>query len=226
MQDFSTISAAIVSHLEKHIGNSVENVYHQLLTVPLTEGGVPLEVLHIPPSASCDFHTLTTLGMSRRPMAVPDELAHFELAELMLALPKDWDPPTNTTLGEYPDDSDWPIHHLISLAQAIHQANSFLLWGIQIPNGTSATELESFTDNTPFFGSFIWHPKLFPESFETVVHDGEHPVNLLSVLCLFQDEVDLMMAMPQEEFVHLIENRSITELINENRLSLCANREK
>ena len=70
--------------IEQHV-DEVTMVFREL--VP---DRVHLDVHHVPPDASRDFHTLITTGMSSKPMTVPEGAEPFQLAELVMCLPANW----------------------------------------------------------------------------------------------------------------------------------------
>jgi len=83
-----------------------------------------MEVLHVPPTGDRRFHLLSTLGMSRQPMNVPEGAEDYRFAELTLCLPERWAASdVRTATGEV-TELTWPLFHLVSLAQTIHRFGS------------------------------------------------------------------------------------------------------
>ncbi len=222
MVDFDVTSQRIREHLEHHAG-PVRQIYHEPIISPLVHGGVPMEVLHVPPTGERRFHSLVTLGMSRQPMSVPEGAEDYRFAELTLCLPECWAASDIPTVTEEANELTWPLIHLTSLAQAIHQFGSFLLWGVPVPNGPDASGLQQFAEGVPFFGSFIWHPRLFGDGFESLTVDHDMTTHFLSVLCLFETEVLQMLSLSSAEFAEAVDVFGRCEIADPERDSMFPN---
>ena len=219
MDGFDAASENIVAHLERHAG-PVRHLYHEPITSSLSDGGVPMEILHVPPTDGRRFHSLVTLGMSRQEMNVPEGAEEYRFAELTLCLPEKWDVSSLPAVIETANELTWPLLHLISLSQAIHRLGSYLLWGVPVPNGPDASSLQQFADGVPFFGSFIWHPRLFGKSFESLVVDDRVTIRFLSVLCLFEVEVQQMLRRSSTEFAETVDKFGDCEVADPGRESI------
>lgn len=77
----------VMSHIEKSFG-SVTNILHEIVSPD-----IHVDICVIPPHDESAYYTLVTMGMGAHHMNVPDELKEklLERAELVIALPKDWD---------------------------------------------------------------------------------------------------------------------------------------
>lgn len=77
----------VMSHIEKSFG-SVTNILHEIVSPD-----IHVDICVIPPHDESAYYTLVTMGMGAHRMNVPDELKEklLERAELVIALPKDWD---------------------------------------------------------------------------------------------------------------------------------------
>lgn len=219
MDDFDAVASSIVEHLEHHAG-PVQHLYHEPITSPLSQGGVPIEILHVSPTEERRFHSLVTLGMSRKAMNVPEGAEEYGFAELTLCLPESWDVAELPAVMDTADGLTWPLLHLISLSQAIHRYGSYLLWGVPVPNGPDANSLQQFADTVPFFGSFIWHPRLFGGEFESLAVDVRMTIRFLSVLCLFEAEVRRMMSGTSMEFAERVDQFGRCEVADVARESM------
>lgn len=222
MVDFDVASRRISEHLEHHAG-PVQQIYHEPITSPLLHGGVPMEILHMPPTGERRFHSLVTLGMSRQAMNVPEGASGYQFAELTLCLPEGWDAANIPRVTQETNELSWPLIHLVSLAQSIRRFGSFLLWGVPVPNGPDASSLQQFAEGVPFCGSFIWHPRLFGDDFESLDVDDDMTIRFLSVLCLFEPEVREMLSRSSVEFADAVDDFGRCEIADAGRDSMFPN---
>ena len=76
----------IIAHIEKHLGPISATFRRE-------DSDSPVDLLWLRPSANRPYHTLVTLGLSDRPMDIPDSVPQKtmgERAELMIMLPPEW----------------------------------------------------------------------------------------------------------------------------------------
>ena len=94
-----------------------------------------------------------------------------------------------------------------------------------VPNGPDADSLQQFAEGVPFFGSFIWHPRLFGEDFESLSIDDDTTLHFLSVLCLFESEVCQMLCQSSAEFADTVDRLGCCEVADPNRDSIFPGKE-
>ena len=109
----------VMSHIEKSFG-SVTNILHEIVSPD-----IHVDICVIPPHDESAYYTLVTMGMGAHRMNVPDELKEklLERAELVIALPKDWD------IQSKDRQWYWPIRLLKDLARLPGQMDTWLGWG-------------------------------------------------------------------------------------------------
>ena len=100
----------IIAHIEKHLGPITATFRRE-------DSDSPVDLLWLRPSANRPYHTLVTLGLSDRPMDIPDDVANknaAERAELMIMLPPEWNISPDNLNSE---QGYWPIAWLTSHAR-------------------------------------------------------------------------------------------------------------
>ena len=93
-----------IQKLETHIANYIPgegSVYHELIS-----NALHIDVHMIHPSASRNFSTLVTTGMSDKAMNTPTEFDQYRYSELVMCLPPDWHLEESQLKKE---ENYWPI---------------------------------------------------------------------------------------------------------------------
>lgn len=147
-----------------------------------TGGEMAIDIHVIAPTPAFPFVRLITSGMSRKPMTVPAGAPAY--AELMMALPADWQLDAESIKQE---QWYWPVALLRHLAHYPHEAGSWLGLGHSIPNGSPA---KPYTDSVGFCGAIILPPVSAPEPFHMLTVDGKD-VYFHCVVPLYQQELDV-----------------------------------
>lgn len=191
------IDPKVRDHVEKHVGK-IESVFHQPMMTALAIGGVPLEVLHVGPSKKFPFHTLVTTGMSQNPLPAPKEMKELSRVELVLCLPRTWQPPTVPGFSDKADAANWPIHQLLTLAQACHVDGRLLLPGMLIPNGDGPGKIRPIFKGVPFYGSVVWLAGQFGDEFVALSINRRTNVVFLSIVCLLKKEMEALLPLEFE----------------------------
>jgi hypothetical protein len=198
--NLAKLDKKIREHVTKHVGE-ITDTYHQLITVPLMTGGVPMEILHVPPAEKRPFHTLVTMGMSQEALPAPKEFKDLRHVELVLLLPPMWKPPKGPVIPNGIDASTWPMSHLLNIAQNCHIHKQFLLFGMFLPNGDEPGKLKPFAQGVPFYSTVIWIPGKFGDEFVGMQFSWRKAVAFLSLVCLKKDETDAMIKLDYEALV-------------------------
>ena len=210
----------IGEHIERCIGPS-PMVFHELIS---PEVHIDLHVVspqpHVEPSEARplggNYFTVVTSGVSSRPMNAPE--GSPRLAELMIALPREW--PGMKPDGTFETDtmSDernwWPFRWLKTLARMPHEYDTFLDFGHTIPHGNPP---EPFADNTKLCCWMIAPSTLCP--VEDLVIDDDTGVRFFACLPLYREEMELKLNNGVEALIEAFEKSDafISELIDIDR---------
>lgn len=198
----------IEHHISRHIGE-VETVDHEIIS-----DIVHLDVAMVPATDGRPFQTLVTMGMSERPMHVPDEARRqgaVERAELVLLLPPDW-PATDP-------DHYWPIHTLKSLARLPHEYETWLGYWHTVPNGDPATP---FASGTNLAGVMLAPPLRLPQDFGELRRPNGETIAFMALMFLTVDELALKLERGTDALLDLIDSAGLNELLVPDRPSAIA----
>lgn len=198
----------IEEHITKYLGK-IETVYHELVS-----DLVHIDVFFIKPTPQRNFSTLTTSGMSHRPMKAPSGAEKFQYAELMICLPPDW-PLTDEALKE--EKYYWPIRQLKMLARLPHEYDTWLWYGHTVPNGNPP---QPFAENTRLSGVIIAPPLLSPEGFFTLQLDENKTIYFFSILPLYADEMNRKLKKGSDDLFGHLDSQGVNELLNIQRPSV------
>ena len=171
----------IVAHIEKHLGPITATFRRE-------DSDSPIDLLWLRPGANRPYHTLITLGLSDRPMDIPDDVANknaAERAELMIMLPPEWNISPDNLKSE---QGYWPIAWLTMLADFARAPGNWLGTGYVFPNGEPMSEIA----DTPFSGILVLPPFVSHAHEACVFHsrDGTR-LNLYALIPLYPGEIDL-----------------------------------
>ena len=195
----------ISDHIERHIG-PVDMVFHEVLS-----DTVHIDVHHVKPTPERPFHTLVTSGMSDLPMTMPDGTEAPRYLELMVTLPDYW----QLSMEAMKDEQwYWPVRQLKFLARFPHKYSTWLGWGHSIPNGDPA---EPFADNTGLCGILILPSVNVPEAFYTLDIDAEKTITFMSLVPLYEEEMNLKLRKGSVALLERFDREDITDIVAENR---------
>lgn len=195
----------ISDHIERHIG-TVDMVFHEVLS-----DTVHIDVHHVKPTPERPFHTLVTSGMSDLPMTMPDGTEAPRYLELMVTLPDYW----QLSMEAMKDEQwYWPVRQLKFLARFPHKYSTWLGWGHSIPNGDPA---EPFADNTGLCGILILPSVNVPEAFYTLDIDAEKTITFMSLVPLYEEEMNLKLRKGSDALLERFDREDITDIVAENR---------
>jgi hypothetical protein len=153
------------------------HVWHEVL--PLIPH-VDVQVHPPSPALGRDFFTLATSGMSDERMALDaDTPAHHARAELILYL-------SAAEVRTWQSKEPWHVSVLRFLAHFPFDNHTWLGFSHTIQNGTPAT---AYTPGSTLTTALLLTPMFETPEFETGLHLGGDPVNLLWVTFLTDDEV-------------------------------------
>jgi hypothetical protein len=194
----------IEAHLSEHVGE-VETVFHELVS-----DLVHLDVLFLRATAERPYHLLVTSGASDRPMAVPEGMEEFRLAEFMIALPPDW-PLDEDSLED--ENNYWPVRMLKITGRFAHEYETWLGWG----HTMQLAEPEDPIADTGFTGVIVLPPyELPPEFFRMETKAGEL-IHFYNLVPLYPQEMDLKLKKGAEELEKLFEVKEIGMVLDKSR---------
>jgi len=195
----------ISDHIEKHIGN-IEMVYHEIVS-----DTVHIDVHHVAPTKERPFHTLITSGMSDLPMVVPTEYEAPKHLELMATLPEHWKVDQESFQNE---EWYWPVRQLKIFARFPHKHDTWLGFGHTMPNGDPA---EPYAPNTRLNGAILLPSILVPEEFWVLNIGNNKKINFLSIVPLYEEEMNLKLRKGSDELLDKFGKYEITDLVDINR---------
>ena len=198
----------IIAHIEKHLGPITATFRRE-------DSDSPVDLLWLRPGANRPYHTLITLGLSDRPMDIPDDVANknaAERAELMIMLPPEWNISPDNLKSE---QGYWPIAWLTMLADFARAPGNWLGTGYVFPNGEPMSEIA----DTPFSGVLILPPFVSHAHEACVFHsrDGTR-LNLYALIPLYPGEIELKTAQGLDVLLERFDESGInSEVVNIHR---------
>lgn len=200
----NSVAEEVEAHFESQ-GLQVDSVFHEIVS-----DLVHLDVHVVAPSKARPFFTLFTTGMADRPMAVPPQAESLALAELMLCLPASW-PLAESELRN--ETNYWPIRLLKSLARLPHEYQTWLGIGHTVPNGDPA---QAYAEGTELAGALI-APPLTLEASAHRFQSSQGPVNIYSVVPLYDQEMNLKLAQGTDALLDKLDEHAVSELLDPKR---------
>jgi hypothetical protein len=195
-------------HVEHHLG-PVAFVIHE--TVSET---VHMDVLVVAPSASRDFWTFVTAGMSHLPMTLdegsPSELAY---AELVIALPSDrFARQKSQVTASRPED--YPINWLKWLALFPHQNQTWLGHGHTLPI------TRPIGPDTQMSGFLLAHTDMGKSGFEELKLANGTVIYFYAVFPIHDDEMTFKLEHGTQPLLERMHDAGVTEIFENTRPSV------
>lgn len=205
-----------MEEIENHFGRFFgppETVLHELAS-----GVVHIDVHVIRPRPERNWWTLFTTGMSDLPMNVPAGAEEHRFAELVLALPPEWDldavtgvPPAAGVERWY-----WPIRWMKMLARLPHEHGTWLGFGHTMPNGDPP---EPMAPGTKLCGWLLLPPVTVPEEGWAVELADGRSVRLYSMHALHPEEMSLKLNEGTGALLEAFNRAKVSEVLNPRRAS-------
>jgi hypothetical protein len=200
----------IEDHIARHVGE-VETVYHEIVS-----DLVHLDVAMVPATPERPFQTLVTMGMSERPMRLPDQMRKAGVAaraELVVLLPPEW-PATDP-------EHHWPLGTLKFIARATHQYDTWLGVWHTIPNGDPP---RPYAADTALAGAMVAPSIRLPQEFGTLARRNGETIAFMAVVYLTADEVTYKLEHGAESLFALLDAAGASELLDASRPSVVPTR--
>lgn len=207
---------AYCAHLAKHMGPN-STVLHEIISEL-----VHLDLVPVEPTPKHPFYLLSTMGMSARPMHLPKE-ARGEVSpfsEVCIALPPKW-PRVDASAKDMGEDAFWPYRWLKNVARLPFEYETWVGIGHSIPNEDPP---EPFAPNTPFVGVLLLDASIYIPGLETVKLSPKREVTVLSMVPLFEDEMNFKLDEGTEALAERIDASKLEawQLADPRRASVCA----
>lgn len=201
----------IRSHIERHIG-SIHQVFNDF-----EDESSPVSVQHVEPIETRPVHTLITLGMSARAMAVPPGNDSPKFLELMITLPREWQ------LGREHITKDqwaWPIRLLHTLARSSSSGQSWIGWGDLIPNGDPP---KPYAASTRQCVAFVVPSLLVPTDFYELNVPGKN-IAFFGVVPLYKEEWQLGLKLGTKTLIERMVDRDVNDVVDPKRKNVARRR--
>ena len=202
----------IENHIRKYLGD-FDLVIHEEKSTDVHVDVIPLIL-----DDRFPFNMLITMGMSAKPMNVPDEAEASAYAELVMLLPKDW-----KLDQKYWTDKKyfWPISVIKHLAKFPHMNNTFFGFGHTINNGGNTGDPEPFAENTELNYMFIDKPRMLPEEFNHLkINDGKI-IDFLCLVPIYQEEYEFKRILGANALVIAFEDNEVSQIVDIHREKWC-----
>ena len=197
-----------IAHLEKYLGD-FEGIYKQ--TVP-TE--IPIDILCF---SGEKYNAIVTNGMRSMSMNVPPEFKDYQQTELMMFVDKSFDLSAGALQRE---QSAWFINLLTDLALYPKQTNSYLGWGHIVGNGEN---LEVYDSSVAYCGALIYPPMLQEDmAFYRYIEKGRN-ISIHNVMPLFKEELRFIQEHSSDQFVNLMSQMGVNQVVKPKRLNVIKN---
>jgi len=197
-------------HIQRLLGEPL-HVYYDVGTV-----AAPIDVQLFRPGKKGDRYVLVSVGMSDRPMQVPQELEDVNqhaLAELVMALPADWFPYFPEDIEE--PERTWPVRLLGALAALPHQHQSWLGMGHTVPSTQGP-----YHPTTKLRCALLLPPLTTPREFRQLRLSNGQVVSFHGVVLLYAEEAQQKLDNGLQALLEAFEKKDVTELLDPRRPNL------
>jgi hypothetical protein len=202
----------ITKHIQKTIGK-IDTVFHEIVSDDLH-----IDICHVKSGFFKRYEVLVTMGMSAKPMNVPDECDDPKFIELMILLPKGWPLKKENFFNE---NSYWPIRLLKDLARFAHYNNTFLSYAHTVANAESENDLTAYADNNNFCASILLPSITIGEKSFVLERGGEgNDIYFFSVISLYEKELLFKLENEVDMLIDLFDRFRISDIVDINRQSV------
>lgn len=169
-------SAEEAETIERHIRTyygRYDTVLHEIVSPD-----IHVDIYPVKPTPERNYYIMITCGMGARKMAVPEECAGLERAELVMALPPDWD------IDGKGENCWWPFRMLKTIARFPIEADTWVGWGHTLDFGAR------MSPNAAFEGAMLATAASGADGCEDCRLPNGETVNFYQVIPLYRDEMD------------------------------------
>jgi len=194
----------IKAHIEEHLGKIRSGFQEKW-----GDTSSP-EVLFVRATLEQPYHVFVTCGVSDNPMNVPEDMAEYSRAELVIALPQSW-PLGVRSIGN--EESHWPMTWLKRVGRLPQDQKTWIGKGHTISNGDP---WEPIAD-TDFTGGIILPPfGLPPEFFQLQTQQGVK-ILFYHLIPLYREEMDLKLQKGSKALEELLHKHDIDFVLDLER---------
>jgi hypothetical protein len=212
---------AVMSHMETHVG--------AIIPPSQSRGDHSAVNIHIiAPTQEDPAWTLFTTGMSIHPMLIPAEISSIGGAgkavpnriELILRVhASDWPQDAEIQVATNSAVRPWPLRWLTHLAAVPTEHRTWLGASHTIPNGDSrAGALTPLAPNTALSCWLLLPPSCLPIDAD-VIETSVGPVALLSMVAIYQDEMDYQLQHGADALISKLNALEIDDTMSLDRRS-------
>lgn len=185
-------------------------VFHEIVSDDLH-----IDICHVKSSLFRRYEVLVTMGMSAKPMSMPEECDEPRYLELISILPKGW-PLTKESF--YVERNYWPIRLLKDLARFVHHGNTWFGFGHTVANAENEAQLVPYADNTGFCACALLPSLTLGESAYILEREPEtENIGFLSVIPLYESELRFKFENGIDPLLDLFDKFSVTDKLDVNR---------
>lgn len=173
---------------------------------PTKEGEIPL--LLIKAEIKSPVTILMTNGLSDFKMIVPEKMQGFEFNEIYFCLPSYW----NLYDAAY-QRMNWVFHWIQRLSKYVQEKQTWFGNGHTMPCGKEMAPLsETMKENHLFISDpMLLENELYP------LEINEKTVRFLSIIPIFEDEMDYKQGKGTFKFVQKLRNQGVSEKLDDYR---------
>ena len=181
----------IKAHIEEHLGKIRSGFQEKW-----GDRSSP-DVLFVRATLEQPYHVFVTCGVSDNPMNVPEEMAEYSRAELVIALPQSWSLGVRSIKNE---ESNWPMSWLKRVGRLPQDKKTWIGKGHTISNGDP---WEPIAD-TSFTGGIILPPFGLPPEFSQLQTQQGVKILFYHLIPLYREEMDLKLQKDSEALEELL----------------------
>ena len=209
-----------VSLPERYMGKITDHIKNSLCDYELVfheskSEHVHMDVIPLILPEKYSFNMLVTMGMSAKPMDIPNVKGVSKYAELVMCLPKNWEINSESLKDK---KLSWPITTIKHLGVFPHDNNTFLSYGHTISNGNPT---RPYAENTDLCYMFIDKPRLLPKSFLKLNMDDKKEISFLCLMPMYEEELKFKEIYGADALVEKFIENDISQVLDINRKNVC-----
>ena len=179
---------------------------HRVSEIPVQDGEIPLLILDL--ELNSPVTVVVTNGLSDYKMPVPEKWKEREHNELYFCLPSywEWEDRENPQMN-------WVFYWIQRLAKHVKEKETWFGHGHSMPCGKEMAALSA----TMKQNHFMLADPILLEMEMAPIQVEEKDIHFLSIIPLFQDEMDYKQSQGTFKFSQKLNNNGITEKLDDYR---------
>ncbi|MBN1832052.1 MAG: suppressor of fused domain protein [Deltaproteobacteria bacterium] len=194
----------IKAHVEEHLGKIRSGFQERW-----GDTSSP-DILFVRATLERPYHIFVTSGVSDNPMNVPEGMAEYSRAELVIALPQSW-PLGGTSIRN--EESIWPVRWLKRVGRLPQDQKTWIGKGHTISNGDP---WEPIAD-TDFTGVLVSPPFGLPPEFSHLQIRQGVSILFYLLIPLYKEEMDLKLRKGSQVLEELLQKHDIAFVLDLQR---------